>query len=339
MGQTHLFINRIIEKAQNKYKRIVFPESTDKRVLTATKKIISKNIADIILIGSLAEITPLADEVGLDLNAVTVMDPVVSPKFEEYVDKYYELRKHKAITIGEANEVVKKPIYFGTLMVKFGDADGLVAGATHSTAATIKPALQIIKTKEGVSKVSSVFFMVLDKQVLVFGDCAIVEYPTPEELAEIAVESAETAMIFGIEPRVAMLSYSTKGSAESISPKKVIEATKKAKEIILRKYGESSKILIDGELQADAALVEKVGMLKCPESPVAGKANVLIFPNLDAGNIGYKLVERLSGACAYGPILQGLAKPVNDLSRGCNADDIVGITAITVLQAEGIKHI
>jgi phosphate acetyltransferase len=188
-----------------------------------------------------------------------------------------------------------------------------------------------------VSKVSSIFFMVLDTKVLVFGDCAIVEYPTPEELAEIVVESAETASLFGVEPRVAMLSYSTKGSAPSISPKKVLEATKKAQEIIQKKYGASAKIEIDGELQADAALVDSVASLKCPESTVAGKANVLIFPNLDAGNIGYKLVQRLAHAHAYGPILQGLAKPVNDLSRGCSPNDIVGITAITVLQAQGIN--
>jgi phosphate acetyltransferase len=336
MSQAKVFIEKIIHQAASSKKNIVFPEATEKRILQASKTIIERGIASIILIGDKNEVQKAAQEVALDLDQVRIVDPLTSPDFEKYVDRYFELRHHKNITMGEATEVMKKPIFFGTMMVHMDDADGLVSGSIHSTAATIKPALQIIKTKPDLSKVSSIFFMVIEDRVLVFGDCAIVEYPTPEELAEIAVESAETAMLFGLEPSVAMLSYSTKGSAPSLSPKKVIEATKKAQEIILKKYGESAKIIIDGELQGDAALVESVAALKCPDSPVAGKANVLIFPNLDAGNIGYKLVERLACAHAYGPILQGLAKPVNDLSRGCSPSDIVGITAITVVQSQGV---
>lgn len=336
MSHNSTFIDTIMQKAVANPRKIVFPEATEKRILLATKEIVQKQLAEIILIGSTSDIEVAAKEVDLDLSLVTVVDPSQSEKFDDYVQTFFELRKHKNITLGEATEVVKKPIYFGTLMVHKDDADGLVSGAVHSTAATIKPALQIIKTKPGMSKVSSVFFMVCDERVLVFGDCAIVEYPTPEELAEIAFESAETALLFGIEPRVAMLSYSTKGSAPSISPKKVIEATNKARELVKKKFGEAALIRIDGEMQADAAIVESVAKLKAPESDVAGKANVLIFPNLDAGNIGYKLVERLGHAQAFGPILQGLAKPVNDLSRGCSPKDIVGITAITVVQAQGI---
>ncbi len=336
MSNIQKFIDTIIQQASSAPKKIVFPEATEKRILEATKEIKKKNIAEIILVGNEENIRKAADEVHLDLDGIIIIEPEHSKNFDAYVNSYFEMRQHKGITIGEAKEVIKKPIYYGTLMVKNDDADGLVSGATHSTGETIKPALQIIRTKQDVSKASSIFFMVCDDKVLVFGDCAIVEYPTPEELAEIAVESAETALLFGLDPKVAMLSYSTKGSAPSISPKKVIEATKKACEIITKKYGASAKIQIDGELQADAALIQAVGNLKCPESTVAGNANVLVFPNLDAGNIGYKLVERLAHAHAYGPILQGLAKPVNDLSRGCSAEDIVGITAITVVQAQGI---
>lgn len=336
MSQAHAFIENVIQQAAASKRNIVFPEATEKRILQASKTIIDRGIATITLVGNTSEIHAAASEVGLDPDKVTIIDPSESPDLEKYAQRYFELRKHKNITEGEANEVMKKPIFYGTMMVHMGDADGLVSGSIHSTAATIKPALQIIRTKPELSKVSSIFFMVIDDRVLVFGDCAIVEYPTPEELAEIAVESAETAMLFGIDPAVAMLSYSTKGSAPSLSPKKVIEATKKAQDIILKKYGESAKIVIDGELQGDAALVSSVAALKSPDSPVAGKANVLIFPNLDAGNIGYKLVERLAHAHAYGPILQGLAKPVNDLSRGCSPSDIVGITAITVVQSQGV---
>ncbi|MBU1862472.1 MAG: phosphate acetyltransferase [Candidatus Omnitrophica bacterium] len=337
--QAQEFISKIIRQATAAPKKIVFPEATELRILEAAKVIIEKNIAKIILLGNVEEVTAACSKIGLSPETVTIIEPDTSPQFESYVNTFFELRKHKAITRGEASEVVKKPIYYGTLMVHCGDADGLVSGAVHSTGETIKPALQIIKTSADVSKVSSVFFMSFTDRVLVFADCAIVEYPTPQELAEIAVQSAETALLFGFEPKVAMLSYSTKGSADSISPKKVIEATNKAREILHKKYGALSKIEIDGELQVDAALVASVGKLKAPDSPVCGRANVLIFPNLDAGNMAYKLVERLAHAHAYGPILQGLAKPVNDLSRGCNSDDIVGITAITVVQAQGLQHI
>lgn len=334
--EKNTFIDSVIEKACANPKRIVFPEATEKRILEASKTIVKKNIAHVILVGNENDIKNAANEVGLDLSNITVIEPEKADKFEEYVNLFFEMRKHKGITIGEATEILKKPIYFGTMMLYNSDADGLVSGAVHSTRETIKPALQIIKTKPDVSIASSVFFMSLEEQTFVFGDCAIVEYPTAEELAEIAVESAETARVFGIDPKVAMLSYSTKGSALSNSPKKVITATKQANEIIKKKYGNSSEIMIDGELQGDAAIVETVARLKSPDSNVAGKAKVLIFPNLDAGNICYKLVQRLAKADAYGPILQGMAKPVNDLSRGCIPDDIIGITAITVVQSQGI---
>lgn len=335
MPNTKYFISNIVKQAAQSPKKIVFPEATEPRILKASASIIELGIAHVIFVGDEDNIREKAQEENIDLSKVTIIDPNTSAKFTHYVDTFYELRKHKNITQGEATEIMKKPIYYATMMVHCGDADGLVSGAAHSTKDTIKPALQIIKTKPDVSKVSSIFFMAFKDRVLVFGDCAIVEYPTPEELAEIAVESAETALLFNIEPKVAMLSYSTKGSAPSQSPKKVIEATNKVNEKLRKKYGESSRIVVDGELQADAALVQSVGQLKSPGSEVAGKANVLIFPNLDAGNIGYKLVERLANADAYGPILQGLAKPVNDLSRGCSPEDIIGITAITVVQAQG----
>lgn len=331
------FIKGVIEKACSDPKKIVFPEATEPRILAAAKKIIKYKIADVILVGKKDEIETAASENGLDLSDVEVHDTEKSEKFEEYAKSFFELRKHKGITEGEAREVIKKPIYFATMMVKMDDADGLVSGAIHSTGETIKPALQIIKTKPTVSIASSVFFMAFPDKALVFSDCAIVEYPTADELAEIAVESAETASIFGIDPKVGLLSYSTKGSAASNSPKKVINATKLAREIIQKRYGENTSIVVDGELQGDAALVKTVADLKAPGSPVKGEAKVLIFPNLDAGNISYKLVQRLAGATAYGPILQGMAKPVNDLSRGCNPDDVVGITAITVVQAQGMK--
>lgn len=337
MNKKRTFIQSIIEKAQSDIKTIILPEGTEERILKATKSIVEKKIAHIILLGNADEIAQKAKECGLDISKITAIDPHLSPDLEQYTQEYFELRKHKGMTEGEAKELMKKGRFFGTMLLKENKADGFVAGATHSTKDTITPALQIIKAKPGVSLVSSLFFMVFDDKVYVFADCGIVEFPSTEELAEIAIESAETAQLFGIEPRVAMLSYSTKGSASSSSTKRVIEATKFAQLKMKEKYGSSSKIIIDGELQGDAALVESVARLKAPDSPLQGNATVLIFPNIDAGNIAYKLTQRLGGADAYGPILQGMAKPVNDLSRGCSPEDIEGIVAITAVQAQGVK--
>ncbi|MBN1492928.1 MAG: phosphate acetyltransferase [Candidatus Omnitrophica bacterium] len=333
------FINSVIEKARANKQTIVLPEGRDERIQIATKAIIDKDIANIVLLGDENIIAPALKKIGLSPEKVAIINPDTSPKLEEYAQFYFELRQHKGITHGEARELMKKGRFFGTMMLKNGDVDGFVAGATHSTKDTIMPGLQIVKAKPGISLISSLFFMVFDDKILIFSDCAIIEFPSAEELAEIAIESAETAQLFGIEPRVAMLSYSTKGSASSSSTKRIIEATKSAQQKLQQKYGDNSPIVIDGELQGDAALVESVAALKCPGSPVAGKATIFIFPNIDSGNIAYKLVQRLGNADAYGPILQGMAKPVNDLSRGCIPHDIEGIVAITAVQAQGVSAV
>ncbi|MFC1808622.1 phosphate acetyltransferase [Candidatus Omnitrophota bacterium] len=337
MSMKDTFINSIISKAQSDIKTIVLPEGDDERIQCATKTIVEKKIANIILLGDENSIIPALKKINLDPSCLTIINPATSPKLEMYAEEYYELRKHRGIDRGEARELLKKGRFFGTMMLKDGDVDGFVAGATHSTRDTIVPGLEIIKSKPGISLVSSVFFMVFDDKILLFADCAIVEFPSAEELSEIALESAETAELFGIEPRVAMLSYSTKGSASSSSIKRIIEATKFAKQKLKEKHGDNYSLLIDGELQGDAALVESVASIKCPDSPLAGNATVLIFPNIDSGNIAYKLTQRLAHADAYGPILQGMAKPMNDLSRGCSAHDIEGIVAITAVQAQGVK--
>ena len=333
-SQPDCFISSIIKKASLQKVRIALPEATDPRIIKAAKILSSRAIADITLIGNTEDISSIAQEHDLDLSLVTIIDPLSSPKLSPYASLLYELRKHKGLTEEDALKLAKDPVYFGTLMLKQGDVDGLVSGAAHSTADTVRPALQIIKTQEDIKRVSSIFFMTKDNVTYVFGDCAIQEYPTSDELAEIAVLAAEMATLFDINPLVAMLSSSTKGSGTNESVKTVVEATTKAQQMILTKYGNDTIICIDGELQGDAALVESVSILKAPHSPVAGKARVLIFPNIDAGNICYKLTERIGGADAFGPILQGLAKPMNDLSRGCSVDDIVGIVAITAVQAQ-----
>jgi phosphate acetyltransferase len=324
----------IIAKAKADKQRIVLPEGTEERTLQAADRLIADEVAHIILLGNPAEIKKLAVKHNLShLDKATIIDPVRHEKKEEYARLLTDLRKSKGMTYEEAEKLVENPLYLGCLIIKNGDADGEIAGAQNTTGDVLRPALQIIKTRPGISVVSGAFLMfVQDKSygadgVLVFADCAVMPNPTAKELAEIAVATAETTRaIVGVEPRVAMLSFSTKGSAKHELADKVIEATRLAKEM-------APDLLIDGELQADAALVPFVGKSKAPGSPVAGEANVLVFPNLECGNISYKLVQRLGNAEAVGPILQGMAAPVNDLSRGSSVEDIYNMVAICANQA------
>ena len=329
------FVDLLKERAKKSIKTIVLPETEDMRTLEATDKILKEGVAKIILIGNEEEINKKAAEGGFDISGATIINPFTYEKTQEYVDLFVELRKKKGLTPEEAKEIMLKDYaYYGCLMIKNGDADGMVSGACHSTANTLRPCLQIIKTKPGTKLVSAFFLMEVpnceygENGTFVFSDCGLNQNPTADELAAIALSSAESfKMLVGKEPKVAMLSYSTKGSAKHDDVTKVQEATRIAKEA-------APELQLDGEMQLDAALVESVGASKAPGSTVAGHANVLIFPNLDAGNIGYKLVQRLAKAEAYGPMCQGIAKPVNDLSRGCSADDIVGVVAITAVQAQ-----
>jgi len=325
------FIKSIKEKARSDIKKIVLPESDDERVLKAAEIITKEGFAKVIILGAQEEIKKKAEELGINLEGVEIVNPTHSILIEKYSNELYELRKHKGMTIEKAKEKIKNLVYFGVMMVHMGDADGLVSGATHSTADTIRPALQIIKTKEKFHKVSGVFFMVLNNRLLLFADSAVTILPDAKDLAEIAIDTAETAKKFGLEPHVALLSFSTKGSAKHPLVDKVVEAT----EIVRYKRPE---LKIDGELQVDAALVPEICARKCPDSHFGGRANVLIFPDLQSGNISYKLVQRLAGAEAIGPVLQGLQKPVNDLSRGCDSEDIVNVVAITCIEAHnGVK--
>ena len=318
------FITNIIEKAKANLRTVVLPEGADERVTEAAKAIAAEGIAKVVVLGDEAA----AERAG---EGVTVINPETSEKLDDYAAAFYELRKHKGLTLEQAKETLQKEVnYFGMMMVQCGDADGLVSGAAHSTADTVRPALQIIKG----SFVSSVFFMCVQETTYVFSDCALVENPDADQLAQIAVSSGLTALKFGIPGDVALLSYSTKGSASSSLVNKVIEATTKAKEMLAADHPDAP-IRLDGELQLDAAIIPSVAASKAPDSELNGEARVIIFPDLNAGNIGYKLVQRLGGAEAYGPMLQGLNKPVNDLSRGCSAEDIVGLTAITAVQAQG----
>ena len=328
------FIDQIKERAKKEIKTIVLPEATDIRTLTAVDKICREEFAKVVLIGNKDEIASLAKENNLSISKAQIIEPAKSEKYEEYVNYFYELRKAKGVTLDQAKQTILEPIYFGMMMVKQGDADGLVSGACHSTANTLRPALQILKTKPGTKLVSTFNLMVVpdceygEKGIFVFADTGLNQHPNSDELSEIAISSAKSfKQLVGTEPVVAMLSYSTYGSAKAEEIDKVAEATRLAKE-------KAPDLLVDGEMQLDAAIIESVGASKAPGSKVAGRANTLVFPDLDAGNIAYKIVERLAKAEAYGPLCQGIAKPVNDLSRGCKADDIVGVVAITAVQAQ-----
>lgn len=331
------FVETMKEKARQNIKTILLPESEDVRVIQAAADVEKEGFAKAVLIGNEENVKKLASDNNIDVSKVTIIDPLKSEKFEEYANKFYELRKAKGMTPEKAKEIMKEPIYFGTMMVKVGDADGIVSGACHPTAHTLRPALQILKTAPG-TKLASAFFLMVTKcpeygedGVLVFADSGMNEYPDADGLSEIAISSAKSfKQLVGTEPRVAMLSYSTYGSASSPLTEKVIEATKILKE-------KAPDLICDGELQLDAAIIPEVAERKAPGSPVAGRANVLIFPDLDAGNIGYKLVQRFGRAEAYGPLCQGIAKAVNDLSRGCSSDDIVGVVAITSVQAQDME--
>lgn len=331
-------IEQIIERAKADKQRIVLPEGSEKRTLQAAEKLIEDGVAEIILIGNPGEINTAANMMGLqNIRKATIVDPISHNKKEEYANLLYELRKSKGMTLDQAYTVAENPLYLACLMIKNGDADGEIAGAQYTTGEVLRPALQIIKTSPGISVVSGAFIMFTETKqygedgILVFADCAVMPNPNAEELAQIAIASAQTTKsLVGVEPKVAMLSFSTMGSAKHEMVDKVAEATRIAKEL-------APTLLIDGELQADAALVPSVGESKAPESKIAGKANVLVFPTLEAGNIGYKLVQRLGNAEAVGPVLQGMAAPVNDLSRGCSVDDIYKMVAITANQAIGMK--
>jgi phosphate acetyltransferase len=320
-------------------KRIVLPEGTEERTLKAADAIIAENIARLTLLGNPEEIKSMAETFGLkNIGRADIVDPVSHPKKEQYIDLMVELRKSKGLTREEASKLIEDPLYLGVMMIKSGDADGEVAGARNTTGDVLRPAFQYVKTAPGISVVSGAFIMILkDKEfgadgIIVFADGAVHPDPTDRELAEIAVATARTTKaIVGVEPKVALLSFSTMGSAKHPLVDKVVSATKMAKEM-------APEFLFEGELQADAALIEAIGQKKAPGSKIAGKANVLIFPNLECGNIAYKLVERLAHAQAIGPVLQGMAAPINDLSRGCSVSDIINVVAITANQAAGITR-
>ena len=325
------FLDKIIDKAKSNKKTIVMAEGEDPRTLEAAEKVLERAIANIVIIGNEAEIAAS----GHNLDGATIMDPKNSPLHDEFANEFYELRKAKGMTPEKASETIEDNLYFGTMLIKGGHADGMVAGACHATSDVLRPALQILKTAPGVKYVSSYFVMIVpnceygEQGAFVFSDCGLEPMPDVDKLANIAVNSAKSfENVIGAEPRVAMLSHSTKGSANGNDDQiKMEQATEAAKAL-------APDIKIDGTLQLDAAIVPSVAESKAPGSEVAGKANVLIFPDLDAGNIGYKLVQRLANAEAYGPVTQGIAAPVNDLSRGCSADDIVGVVAITAVQAQ-----
>lgn len=328
------FLEQTIARAKSDIKTIVLPEATDIRTIKATAMILEQGIAKVVLVGKEAEIKKLAGD--LDISKATIVDPENSPKFEEYVNAFYEMRKAKGMTPEKAKQTMLDPQYYGVMMVKTGEADGMVSGAIHSTADTLRPALQILKTAPGTKLVSAFFVMVVpnceygENGVFIYSDAGLNENPSADDLSEIAISSAKTfKQLVQAEPKVAMLSYSTYGSAHSELTEKVVEATRLAKE-------KAPELQLDGELQADAAIIPAIGKSKAPGSKIAGTANVLIFPDLNAGNIAYKLTQRLAKADAYGPVTQGIAKPVNDLSRGCSAEDIVGVVAITAVQAQNM---
>ena len=328
------FIEQIKERAKKDIKKIVLPEASDERIVRAAATALKEGYADIVLIGDEEKIKSVAKNSNVDIEKATIINPKTASNHKEYAEKLYELRKAKGMTIEQAEELVQNEVYYGMMMVKLNEADGLVSGAIHSTSDTLRPALQILKTAPGTKLVSAFFLMVVpncefgENGVFVFGDCGLNQDPTAEELVEIANSSSQSfEKLVGKEAKVAMLSYSTKGSAKSELTDKVIRATEMLKE-------QYPNIKADGELQLDAAIVPEIGASKAPGSEIAGNANTLIFPDLDAGNIGYKLTQRLGKAEAYGPLCQGIARPVNDLSRGCSAEDVAGVIAITAVQAQ-----
>ena len=328
------FIDGIKDRARKEMKTIVLPEASDLRVVTAAAIVLKEEYANVVLVGNEENIRKMAEENGLDISRAIIVNPLNAENAKVYAENLYELRKAKGMTLEQAEELIKDEVYYGMMMVKMNDADGLVSGAIHSTSDTLRPALQILKTAPGTKLVSAFFLMVVpdceygEDGVFVFGDCGLNENPNAEQLAEIAHSSSESfEQLVGKKAKVAMLSYSTMGSAKSELTQKVIDATR----IVRENYPEMN---VDGELQLDAAIVPSVGKSKAPNSEIAGNANTLIFPDLNAGNIGYKLTQRLAKAEAYGPLCQGIARPVNDLSRGCSAEDIAGVVAITAVQAQ-----
>ena len=331
------FIEEIKQKAKKDIKKIVLPEASDIRIIEAAATVAKEQFAEIILLGDEQKILDMANKNNSDISKCTIINPKTSLKHNEYAQKLFELRQHKGLTLEKAEELVNDNVYYGMMMVKQNDADGLVSGAIHSTSDTLRPALQILKTAPGTKLVSAFFIMVVpdceygENGTFVFGDCGLNENPDAASLSEIAASSAKSfEQLVGKKAKVGMLSYSTYGSAKSELTEKVIEATNLVKE----NYPE---IDVDGELQLDAAIIPEIQKMKAPNSPVEGKANILIFPDLNAGNIGYKLTQRLAKAEAYGPLCQGIAKPINDLSRGCSSQDIVGVVAITAVQAQFIN--
>jgi len=331
-----VFIDEMKQKAKKEIKTIVLPEAEDIRILEATRMVLEEGYANIVLIGNEEKIKEKAKENNIEIEKAKIIDPNKSEKYEQYVDLLYELRKNKGMTIEKAKELVKDPVYYGMLMLKDekSEADGLVSGAAHSTSDTLRPALQILKTAPGTKLVSGFFIMQIpnceygENGIFIFGDCGLNENPDAESLSEIAISSSESfKQLIGKEPKVAMLSYSTYGSAKSELTQKVIDATNLVKQ-------KKPDLIVDGELQLDSAIIPSVAEFKAPNSILKGNANILIFPDLNAGNIGYKLVQRLAKAEAYGPLCQGIAKPVNDLSRGCSSKDVAGVVAITAVQAQ-----
>jgi len=325
-------IDKIADAARREKKTIVLPESWDARTVKAASEIAQRKIADVVLLGGESGIANVSE--GADLSGVRILDYENAGNFDEYVELLFEMRKNKGMTMEKAAAAMKNPLYYGVMMVKRGAADGMVAGAANATADVLRPALQVLRTAPGIKLVSSFFLMEVPNSefgnsgVFVFADCGLITDPSADDLSEIAIAAARSYKALTLdEPKVAMLSYSTYGSGKSDITQKVVEATELARQ-------KAPELMIDGELQADAAIVQSVGEFKAPGSSVAGQANVLIFPDLNSANIGYKLVQRLAKAEAYGPLLQGIAKPVNDLSRGCSAEDIVGVAAITAVQAQ-----
>ena len=321
-----VFERQLVEQAKANRKHVVLPEGEDDRILQAADQLLKQGVAELTILGDVDDMNRRAQELGLDLSKANLVNHLESELAEEFAAEFAELRKKKGVTVEEARETMKDVSYFGTMMVHKGLADGMVSGAAHTTAHTIKPSFQIIKTAPGASVVSSIFLMVMQDRLWAFGDCAVNPNPTAEQIGEIAAVSAQTAAQFGIDPKVAILSYSTGTSGSGPDVERAVEATAKAKEL-------APDVAIDGPLQFDAACDPGVGAKKAPDSPVAGQANVFIFPDLEAGNAGYKIAQRTGGALAVGPVLQGLNKPVNDLSRGATVPDIVNTVAITAIQA------